>query len=587
MGAKWSSKLLILLLVLLIQYSSAAYLPTNTPTRTLNGNHNDVGKINMIPTDPPPPPVIMEKRNPIWRDGRKSKTYPACKPLTLSEGSFVYKSKTVHFGKNMSAATFTPLCKNGRPITVIDKIPKFDILTSIRDEWKEWVHHTDDGGFHSSLSPLLYSLSSSTVICVLLNLVIFDGPRRPFLQKFSISLSSIYLLTTFIFATCKLQSQYYSGYQDGISLRYELETLTALNILHVIFDTILLAMEVQTLMSLFPRQKEKRLIFWVGGTLIIISQVLWSVSVFDPNSNMGSSPLPAFVYLFQISISVLYAGCVIYYTVTKYKSALHRRLIFFTLVSHLASFAPIALFIVDVGGWWVVEWTDSVSWLTSILSIITVWEWARRVEVRERHREKTRVLGRQVFEDEAIYSVPLGKGKKSRGEDEGEEEEEEEEEHEQHQTSNDVDDDDDDDGTDNQQIEMTTFNKNGKNNKQQKILMRRTTINNTPLDGIGSNSGGDEESGTGPPKSRFKRRQQIIYQNFRKAIVSPFIWISDQIIELGYFGINNRDSKSPDEMYNHEESVNNEPVEPTTTTKLPRYHYPAPQTHYDDTSSVQ
>jgi hypothetical protein len=402
-------------------------------------------------------------------------------------------------------------------VTVVDNLPGISVLTSTRDEWRDWIKNTDEGGFHSSLSPLLYSLSSSTVICVLLNLVIFDGPRRPFLQKFSITLSSAYLLTAFIFATRKLELQYNEGFQEGNLLRYELETSKAINILHVIFDTILLSMEVQTLMSLFPRQKEKRLIFWVGGALIVVSQVLWSVSVFDPSSNRTENALPAFVYLFQISISIMYFGCVVYYAVTKHRSAFNRNLIFFSFVSMLASVAPIALFIVDVGGWWVVEWTDSVSWLTSILSIVTVWEWARRVESRERHREKDRVLGRQIYEDEGQVLPKIFRT----------------------QSSSDDSDDRHDDASNNNAIELDNLSHEEEEasptraKTAREIVMKRLVMDNTPL---------EDNTDT--------RDQLRWYQTFRRAIISPFLWISDQIIELGYFGIS-RDSKSPSSNNNN------------------------------------
>lgn len=481
-------------LVMFCGVCMGVYLPETTPTPVPTGRV-----------------VELERRNPIWRDGRSSTTHPACMPMTLSSGTIYLGSRTVTVGGDRSAATFTPLCKEGRPVTVVDSLPGIRVLTSLRDEWRDWVQNTDEGGFHSSLSPLLYSLSSSTVICVLLNLVIFDGPRRPFLQKFSITLSSVYLLTGFIFATRKLELQYNEGFQEGNLLRYELETSRAINILHVIFDTILLSMEVQTLMSLFPRQKEKRLIFWVGGALIVVSQVLWSVSVFDPNSNRKESALPAFVYLFQISISIMYFGCVVYYAVTKHRSAFSRSLGFFSFVSMLASVAPIALFIVDVGGWWVVEWTDSVSWLTSILSIVTVWEWARRVESRERHREKDRVLGRQIYEDEGQVLPKIFRSKSS------------------------SDDSDDRHNEDNDEsggaIELENLSQEEQTSstrtKAREIVMNHMVMDNTPL----------EDNTDNPDAHRW-------YQTFRRAIISPFLWISDQIIELGYFGIS-RDSKSP------------------------------------------
>ncbi|CAN6609893.1 hypothetical protein TRVA0_004S01860 [Trichomonascus vanleenenianus] len=425
------------------------------------------------------------ERNPIWRDqSYYTTTFAACDPLTLPTGTILYRSATVTIGD--AAATFTPLCRQGRPVTIVDNIPGLQLITTNRSSWQEWIS-SDQGGFHASLYPMLYSLSSSVIICLLLNFVVLDGPYRPFLQKLSITLSSVYLLVTFITATVALREQYNQGYLDAERLRRDLESKTRINVLYLVFNTFVYMAMVQTLMALFPRQKEKRLIFWVGAALIVVCQTLWGVSVFHQADD--ESALPAFVYLFQISVSVMYAGCVVYYTITKHRATLHKRMMLFTLITIMATLAPIALFIVDVGGWWIVESTDSVSWLTNVLSIAVVWEWAQRVETWLRHEERNGVLGRQVYENDMAYpSVKSINGHSG----------------------------DDEPGGDVEVVELTELDNSG-------IAL---SIDRIVLDSPNSSSS-NEATG--------------LYRSMRR-VVSPIVWISDQLIELGYFKLRIRSS---------------------------------------------
>lgn len=442
----------------------------------------------------------------IWRDRASTDLAEACTPMALDPGTLVYQSSTIQLEK----ATYTPFCPNGVPVTYVKGSGKYQQLgTKNSTAWDIWINMDARGEFQDSYVPLVYSISSCAMVSLLLNLVIFVSPKRPLIQVISITISSVYLLVMFIRATNIIHSQYDQGYLDADKLRYDLETSTVINVLNMVFATIRLYAEVQTLMVLFSRQKEKRLVFWIGMVIIILSQVLWGVAIFHPQASEQDSALPAFVYLFQICMAVLYAACVGYYTVTKYTATLHRSVVVFSIITMMATCAPIAVFIVDVGGWWAVEWNDSVSWVTSILALVAVWEWAKRVEIQTRKNEKVRVLGRQVFEDENMFLpksyVP---------------------------------------GVANYGKDKSNDNKNGSNDRGHGDDDTHDSDNDDSDNG-NNDVTDDNEQGNGNDRGEDTERRSLWNRYFRP-LATPFVWVSDQIIAMGYFRFLARDSvKSP------------------------------------------
>ncbi|KAF5095755.1 hypothetical protein D0Z00_003027 [Geotrichum galactomycetum] len=266
-------------------------------------------------------------------------------------------------------------------------------------EWKDWI--SDGGRFAKSVVPLMYSIAASFAMCWLLLLIVMGfQTHRPVLYRLSLLCCSIYLLVVLINFTKIFNDQFDRGYLDALEARHIVKFKRKLHILNLAFNTLIYFAQVQVAMSLFNRQKEKRMVLWLGGSLTIVAQTIYGISVFHPASILTS--LSTFAYLFQIALGVLYSCCVFYYAITNRQSSLMHNpsMLFLTVLALLAAMSPIILFIVDLVNVWIFEWTDALSWVTSMLAIVTVREWADRVYIEEKIREKNGVLGRQVFEDE-------------------------------------------------------------------------------------------------------------------------------------------------------------------------------------------
>jgi hypothetical protein len=266
-------------------------------------------------------------------------------------------------------------------------------------EWRDWI--SDGGHFAKSVVPLMYSIAASFAVCWLLLLIVMGfQTHRPVLYRLSLLCCSIYLLAVLINFTKIFNDQFHRGYLDALEARHIVKFKRKLHILNLAFNTLIYFAQVQVAMSLFNRQKEKRMVLWLGGSLTIVAQTIYGISVFHPASILTS--LSTFAYLFQIALGVLYSCCVFYYAITNRQSSLMRApsMLLLTVLALLAAMSPIILFIVDLVNVWIFEWTDALSWVTSMLAIVTVREWADRVYIAEKIREKNGVLGRQVFEEE-------------------------------------------------------------------------------------------------------------------------------------------------------------------------------------------
>lgn len=360
-------------------------------------------------TTSPPTSNLLYRRQEIWRiSTTPTTTVEACQPLTISSGTFIVGTKTIVLSPdNTNPALFHPLCISGRPVLGTVPIPSSipDLVANQSDAWSNWIDN--EGSFKTSVVPLMYSIAASSATCWLVSIAVIGFQRRrSLLYKLCLVCSSIFLLVVLITSTDELSRQFHAGYLDSITLRDVLRASNKVNILNLAFNTILYLGQVQSAMHLFSRQKEKRLILWLGGSLTIIAQTIWGVSVFHPN--VKESSLPAFAYLFQIAMSVLYAGCVFYYAITKRSYTLTPSTIFLTVLAVGTACSTIILFIIDLASIWILEWSDSMNWITTVLSIVTVWELTDRVYSLERLNEKQGVLGRQVYDGEVLNSFTKG-----------------------------------------------------------------------------------------------------------------------------------------------------------------------------------
>lgn len=366
------------------------------------------------PTPPEPPSShFLRRRQEIWRDPSTSySTIHACQPVTISSGTLLVGTRTILVSpENTHPIVFHPMCIDGRPVLNAGPLPPLNmsIVPSQQQSWSNWVQ--GDGQFNTSVVPLMYAIAASSATCWLVTIAVLGFQRkRPLLYKLVLLCSSIFLLLVLTTSTDELSNQFHQGFLDSTRLRHCLSISRKLNIMNLTFNTIVYLGQVQSAMRLFNRQKEKRLLLWLGGSVTIIAQTIWGVSVFHPNAKVTS--LPAFAYLFQIAMSVLYIGCVSYYIITKRAFTLCPSVMFFTLLEFSAACSSIVLFIIDLASIWIIQWSDSMSWVTSVLSIVTVWELADKVYALERRYEKNGVLGRQTFDSDPLFDYGPGSGKR-------------------------------------------------------------------------------------------------------------------------------------------------------------------------------
>ncbi|KAH0280614.1 PalH-domain-containing protein, partial [Aureobasidium melanogenum] len=245
-----------------------------------------------------------------------------------------------------------------------------------------------------------------------------SGPgvgSRPWLQKVAALLTAI-ALTIATADTFKVaQEQYAVGYMDGDAMHTKVEGSMEVRVTRVISDVFLWLAQVQTLIRLFPRHKEKVVIKWVGFALIVLDTIFSCLNSFLVDSfnrpRHFVDAIPALSYLFELAVGLLYAAWVIFYGLTKRRYAyfhLKMKSIFIVaLLSHIAILTPVAFFITDVAQPDVAAWGDYFRWVGAAASSVVVWEWVERIEALERDEKKDGILGREVFDgDEMIDMTP-------------------------------------------------------------------------------------------------------------------------------------------------------------------------------------
>ena len=93
---------------------------------------------------------------------------------------------------------------------------------------------------------------------------------RPWLQKVA-TLAVAISMTIATADTFKVaEAQYWDGYMDANAMRARVEGSLEIRIVRVVSDIFLWLAQVQTLIRLFPRHKEKVIIKWLGLSLIHI-----------------------------------------------------------------------------------------------------------------------------------------------------------------------------------------------------------------------------------------------------------------------------------------------------------------------------
>ncbi|KAK4456051.1 pH-response regulator protein palH/prr-4, partial [Podospora aff. communis PSN243] len=296
--------------------------------------------------------------------------------------------------------------------------------------------------FYASIFPQCYALAATTVVAYMLVIMLFITPRsfldggvvvlgrkgftnggtgtsiggRPWLQKvaaLSVAISlTIATATTFSVA----ENQYYSPFeQDAAELQGMVLGGNELKIIRIISNTFLWLAQAQTLIRLFPRQREKVIIKWTAFALITLDIIFQSLNSFQ-YTNLGATrprtftdAVPALSYLFALALGVLYAAWVIYYALMKKRYAFYhsqmKNMCLVSALSILSILVPVVFFVLDISQPDFTGWGDYVRWVGAAAASVVVWEWVERIEALEREEKKDGILGREVFDGDEMSDI--------------------------------------------------------------------------------------------------------------------------------------------------------------------------------------
>ncbi|GIZ46750.1 hypothetical protein CKM354_000986300 [Cercospora kikuchii] len=310
------------------------------------------------------------------------------------------------------------------------------------------VDHLRDP-FYASTIPMVYVVSAATVIAWVLVIMLTITPRtgffgapgapafsnghgiigganggvmgvtgtgsRPWLQKIAALAVAISLTIATADTLDVAEKQYGKGYSDANLLRKEVLGSLEIRITRVVSDIFLWLAQVQTLIRLFPRHREKVLIKWIGFVLIMFDTIFSCLNSFLINSALQGrnivDAIPALSYLFELALGLLYAAWVLYYSLTKRRYAFYhpkmRNILLVAFLSIVSILTPVVFFITDVSNQDVAGWGDYFRWVGAAAASVVVWEWVERIEALERDDKKDGILGREIFDgDEMLDVIP-------------------------------------------------------------------------------------------------------------------------------------------------------------------------------------
>ena len=296
--------------------------------------------------------------------------------------------------------------------------------------------------FLASTFPQCYALAATTVVAYTLVIMLFITPRsfldggvlvlgqrgftqtgsgpsiggRPWLQKVAALTVAISLTIATAATFDAAEDQYSYGIQNAQKLQKAVLEGTELKIIRIISNTFLWLAQAQTLIRLFPRQREKVIIKWTAFALISLDVIFQSLNSFKYANNSISRPgafndaVPALSYLFTLALGVLYAAWVIYYSLMKKRYAYYhpqmKNMCLVAALSLLAILVPVVFFTLDLAKSEFTGWGEYVRWVGAAAASVIVWEWVERIEALEREEKRDGILGREVFEGDEMLDIP-------------------------------------------------------------------------------------------------------------------------------------------------------------------------------------
>lgn len=312
--------------------------------------------------------------------------------------------------------TYTPLCSTSDIPNATGTMPPpnqaSDSLSS------DLAASTLREPFYASTIPMAYSIAMTITLSYILLFLLFLSTPRPWLQKVA-TLTVVICLTLALAETTKILALEYSlmgeswtADTESGSARKIREKVVAgieMRVGRIISDAFLWLAQVQTLIRLFPRHREKIVIKWAGFALIVLDTIFSTLVHFlSPTTFMSAESfldaIPALSYLFEIALSLLYASCVVYYSLSSrirrfaYYHPKAPSNILLAILSLTAVLIPMIFFCLDISQRNLAAWGDYVRWVGAAAASVVVWEWVDRIERLEREERREGVLGREILD---------------------------------------------------------------------------------------------------------------------------------------------------------------------------------------------
>lgn len=348
-----------------------------------------------------------------WRNAN----FSACQQIELGEGLLISNKWGTPL-QYICEAMYKQTCFEGKIPNMNTNIglvmnKTTNTLPLILESWHQFTTdsmlYQNRGSFAQSIVAIVYSISISAVITWFLTIFVLTNytVKPSFLLKASTILSSIYILVVIIKTIVKLHNQQKNGYLSSPEILMYVNTSTAINIMDMIVVLLLQINQVQVIMRIFSRQKEKRLTLFMGLVASMLSQTIWGVSRFHrfaPDDEAGDI-LPAFIYLVRIAMAVSYAAIITVFLISKINDIISNRSIWLlSLLTIVLIYSPLAFFVADISNTFVYELSEIFSVVTYTICVVIPWEWCNKFNLIEKRKEKDGVLGRRFYEDE-LYAL--------------------------------------------------------------------------------------------------------------------------------------------------------------------------------------
>lgn len=388
--------------------------------------------VQIVPSPTPTPTLIHAKDSSC-----ASLNLPSGGVIALPDGQIITLTSPAAFIPVCTQLTQPAIIANGGGGLTVDESAQEEVSAPQFSDFRD--------PFYASTFPQCYALAATTVVAYTLVIMLFITPRsfldggvvvlgrrgfttggtggtniggRPWLQKVAALMVAISLTIATADTFRVAEEQYSLGIQNAQTLQQDVLGGTELKVIRIVSEAFLWLAQAQTLIRLFPRQREKVIIKWTAFALIGLGVIFDSLNSFLYTNQGALRPrsftdaIPALSYLFQLSLGVLYAAWVIYYSLMKKRFAFYHRqmrnMCLVALLSILAIIVPVVFFVLDISKPEFTGWGDYVRWVGAAAASVIVWEWVERIEALEREEKKDGILGREVFDGDEMLDMTPG-----------------------------------------------------------------------------------------------------------------------------------------------------------------------------------